>query len=327
MTRVANPIYDVVFKYLLEDKKIAKLLISGILELEVLDLDFKPQEYSLNLRERVLTVFRIDFKARIRLRSGEERIVLIELQKAKYSTDIMRFRRYLGGQYSLSSNSYIDSDGNRRALPIITIYFLGYPLEHYKDVPIIRVSRHYIDQSTGAELEGKKEGFIEALTHDSVIIQVQAIKHKKRRTRLEEALSVFEQGKVHEVNVDESSYPEEYKPLIRRLLKAVSDEEIRETMNVEDELLEELTAKERLAAKLQKEKEEAERKAEEEKRKAEEEKRKAEEEKRKAEAERQMAEARLKNLYESAKLMKKMGISTEEIERATGLSSEEIEKL
>jgi hypothetical protein len=36
---IANPTYDVVFKYLLEDKKVAKLLLSAILEKEVIDIE------------------------------------------------------------------------------------------------------------------------------------------------------------------------------------------------------------------------------------------------------------------------------------------------
>ena len=41
---IANPIYDVVFKYLLEDNKIAKLIIGKIIGEEVIELIPKPQE-------------------------------------------------------------------------------------------------------------------------------------------------------------------------------------------------------------------------------------------------------------------------------------------
>jgi hypothetical protein len=41
---IANPIYDVVFKYLMEDNKIAKILISKILNEEIIELNAKPQE-------------------------------------------------------------------------------------------------------------------------------------------------------------------------------------------------------------------------------------------------------------------------------------------
>jgi hypothetical protein len=42
--RIANPIYDVVFKYLLDDEKAARLLLSALLGKEVLELQFRPTE-------------------------------------------------------------------------------------------------------------------------------------------------------------------------------------------------------------------------------------------------------------------------------------------
>ena len=42
--QVANPIYDVVFKYLLDDQKVAKLLLSALLEQEVEELRTAPYE-------------------------------------------------------------------------------------------------------------------------------------------------------------------------------------------------------------------------------------------------------------------------------------------
>jgi len=41
---IANPIYDVVFKYMMGDLKVAKTFISAIIGEEVEDLDFCPQE-------------------------------------------------------------------------------------------------------------------------------------------------------------------------------------------------------------------------------------------------------------------------------------------
>ena len=45
VTLIANPIYDVVFKYLMEDNAIAKLMVSSIIGEEVVWLDPRPQEY------------------------------------------------------------------------------------------------------------------------------------------------------------------------------------------------------------------------------------------------------------------------------------------
>lgn len=98
IVQIANPIYDSVFKYLMNDEKVAKLLLSAIIGREVVELEFRPTEHHFPFRE-VLTVLRMDFQARIIDENGNQELVLIELQKAKLASDIMRFRKYLGAQY------------------------------------------------------------------------------------------------------------------------------------------------------------------------------------------------------------------------------------
>lgn len=99
---VANPIYDSVFKYIMEDERIAKTMLSALLKKEVVHVTVRPHEYSNTTRD-TLSMFRIDFAATVREREGNEikdRIVLIELQKTWLNTETLRFRQYLGAQYS-----------------------------------------------------------------------------------------------------------------------------------------------------------------------------------------------------------------------------------
>jgi len=330
--KVANPIYDVVFKYLMEDNKIAKLLISGLLQQDVLELELKPQEYSANLSKKTLTVYRIDFKARIKLENGDEKVVLIELQKAKLPTDIMRFRKYLGEQYA-NDNNIKKTEDESEALPIITIYFLGYPLDNAKDIPIIRIKRQYLEHSTNKILE-IKEHFIESLTHDSIIVQIRAIEKKKRRNELEKALSVFSSEKTHEVSIDEEAYPEKYRPVIRQLIKALVNDDVRKTMDIEDEILEVLLNKERLLAQREKQlrekQEEITQKDEalEQNKKALKQKDQALEQKEQAlEQKNQALEQKNQALISSVKIMKALGATTEQIQLATGLSDEKINNI
>jgi hypothetical protein len=42
--RIANPIYDVIFKYLMENTDIAKDILSAILGETIISLEMKPQE-------------------------------------------------------------------------------------------------------------------------------------------------------------------------------------------------------------------------------------------------------------------------------------------
>ncbi len=252
--RVANPIYDVVFKYLLGDMRIAKLILSKILGEEIETLDLKPTEFKKKIGLN-LTVFRIDFSAKIRQADGGHRLVLIEIQKAKLPTDIMRFRKYLGGHYQDKNNVYQTASGiKEKALPIICIYFLGHSLEHTES-PVVKVQRNYIDVTTQEELTNKEE-FIESLTHDSYIIQIPHLK-EKRRNNLEILLSIFDQSQQaphnrHFLELDENVYPEEYRIVIRRLLKAAVEEDVCETMNLEDDILDELESLERAILKNEK---------------------------------------------------------------------------
>ena len=243
--QIANPIYDVVFKYLMEDNKIAKLLISAIIGEKIISLDCLPKERiaEFEFELHTLTVYRLDFSAKIQTAKGYKN-VLIEIQKAKFATDIMRFRKYLGEQYQKKENVYqtiINGIEKKKAMPILSIYFLGHKLDHIT-VPVIKVKREYYDATTGKRLTEKEE-FIESLTHDSFIIQIPHLR-RKYQTEVEQLLSVFDQRNVtsdsHILNVKEEDFPERYRAMIRRLQSAVSEPEVRDKMDIEDEILEEL---------------------------------------------------------------------------------------
>jgi len=249
---VANPIYDAVFKFLMEDKKSATLLIGAITGFDIEDIELRPTEIQIDGDGmRQWTVYRLDLAAKVRTPEGS-RLVLIEVQKAKYHTDIQRFRRYLGSQYASEENyeKFKESDDTerQRALPIFTIYILGYRLKSNHDIPVIRVGHLYLDSATGQTLPERDE-FIESLTHDGAIIQLPALK-ERRRNRLENVLAIFDQALInsnnhHLMRIDDESQPEECRVLIRRLLQAVSDKQVRQRMIVEDEILSEFEERDR----------------------------------------------------------------------------------
>lgn len=58
MVTIANPIYDIVFKYLLEDDRIARIILSALLKKEVLSVETRRNEYS-NIARDGLSIFRI----------------------------------------------------------------------------------------------------------------------------------------------------------------------------------------------------------------------------------------------------------------------------
>ena len=245
---IANPIYDSVFKYLMEDNRVARLLLGAVIGKKIISLEPRPQEVVITRDNPARhSVFRMDFAARIKTSQGE-RLVIVEVQKAKHATDIIRFRRYLGRQYANPDNTE-HTGVRRKGTPIISIYFLGYPLDDI-DAPILKVARAYTDLTT-KKVYRVKNDFIEGLTHDSYIIQTSRLKNR-RRTELESILTVFDpdniHGSEHILNIDETDFPEKHRDIIRRLRKAAESEEMREIMHVEDEVFEELAAGERAAA-------------------------------------------------------------------------------
>jgi len=249
LTRIANPIYDGAFKYLLDDNKVARLFLSTMIGEEIVELTFRPTEHRTDVEQRNVTVFRIDFSARIALPNGGEKLVIIEIQKAKFASDIMRFRKYLGRQYLSKENSYM-VNGELRAMPILSIYLLGHSLEHTES-PVIRVIRQYLD-ATGREQIAHQEDFIESLTHDSIIVQIPHLK-QRRQNDLESLLGIFDQSQkdpadAHTLSIQEEDYPKKFHGVIRRLIKAISEPDVRETMEVEDDYLEDLEDMERLVA-------------------------------------------------------------------------------
>ena len=242
--QIANPIYDVVFKYMMEDNTVAKLLISSIIGEKVVSLEPKPQEHTREKDEEQtkgeipnLTVYRLDFSAKIKLSGGQYKVIIIEMQKAEFPTDIMRFRRYLGEQYINSKNRITDGV-EIEAMQVYAIYFLGKELGIY-DTPVLSVSPEVKDVSTG-KIVGEKSKFIEALHHKSWIVQISCLK-KRRRNELEQLLSVFDQSNRtsdnHILNVREEDFPEKFRPIIRRLKGAASDAKVKKQMREDDEIL------------------------------------------------------------------------------------------
>jgi hypothetical protein len=243
---IANPIYDTVFKYLLDDEKVAKLMLSALLGREVLELAFLPTERPHSVQKpdgTQLLVYRMDYSATLQLEDGSRKLVLIEVQKARDASDVQRFWRYLGENTSDTGNFYQDSVGKEQPLPILTIYFLGQGMNGI-DIPVLRISRNYMDVATGNPVQ-IADPFVEAVTlsHDCIVVQVNRLKNR-RRTELERLLAVFDQGQrshsdPHLLDIPEENFPERYQEVLHQLLRAGADQEVLDQMHIEDEILKE----------------------------------------------------------------------------------------
>jgi hypothetical protein len=247
---IANPIYDIVFKRLMENKRIARFFVETIIGEKVEEIAVVPQEYTYYSKVKkkkgkkeaenedpkeeweVLSLIRFDFVATIRNANGEYKKVLIEVQKSNNSTDLMRFRTYLGEQYKRMDVIEVASGKVEKALPVISIYLLGFKLPEIQAVAI-KVGRSYIDMIGQREIKEKSE-WIELLTHDGYFVQIPHIAGKPR-TSLEKVLSIFEQKYFvdDKGTIKEYEYPiddKEVNLMLEILKHAAAEEKTRREM-------------------------------------------------------------------------------------------------
>ena len=246
---IANPIYDTVFKRLMENKRIARFFVETLIGEKIEDIAMMPHDYtyhakvSKNERKKetvedskqeweILSIIRFDFVATIRTTDGNSKKVIIEIQKSSKPTDLMRFRTYLAEQYKRRDVVEVASGKVEKALPIICIYLLGFKLTNIQSAAI-KVCRNYIDMVSQTEIKQKNE-WIDALTHDGYFVQIPHITGKPR-TSLEKLLSVFEQKyffdekntlKDYEYPIDDDNL----KMMVEMLKHAASDAKTRREM-------------------------------------------------------------------------------------------------
>ena len=239
MVSIANPIYDSVFKYLMEDERIAKTLISALLKKEVVEVDMRRNEYTNGTRDNI-SMFRIDFGARIKEEDGSTKLVLIELQKTWLETETLHFRQYLGAQYANPENILKDCENDGYGIPMIAVYLLGHKVGDIEE-PVLYVKHKALDYDGNHVTKGIPDPFVDSLTHDSIIVQIPRLRGHVNN-RLDKVLSVFDQslkekGNHQVLSVDEDKFNGdlEMMHILHRLITAASDSKLRQDMNVEDE--------------------------------------------------------------------------------------------
>ena len=310
MIQIANPIYDSVFKYLMEDERIAKTLLSALLKKEVVAVEMRRNEYTNGVRDNI-SMFRIDFGAHVKEPDGTIRLVLIELQKTWLETETLRFRQYLGAQYSNPENVPSENNKDGYAIPMVAIYLLGHRVGDI-NVPVLYVKHKAYDYDGNVVTDGIPDPFVESLIHDSIIVQIPLL-HGQVNNRLEKVLSVFDQSQKngsdrHVLNVNDTPFDDDddMQYLLRRLLMAAADAQLRQDMNVEDEYFKAL--EDRDTALMMKDKKLAEQ---------------AEQlEQNKAELEQNKAQLRTMAL-----LLSNSGMSVEEIANSVGMPQDQVKLL
>lgn len=232
--KIVNPLYDYAFKYLMQNNRIAKKVISTLLGCEVLELVIEQQEFVAVDKNRGLKLYRLDFSAIIINEQGKKQKVLIELQKSKLATNLLRFRTYLGASYTkqdvITSRLGLEET---QVYPIISIYILGY---NVADIPYLAVN---IDNKITNAVTKKEitvnSNFIELLTHKTRIIQIRRLK-KKRQSSLERFLLLFNQAWItnNRYILDLKEIPDEFRDIVNYLGIPAQDEAFRNQLKGEE---------------------------------------------------------------------------------------------
>jgi hypothetical protein len=244
MIRYANPLYDTVFKYLIEDLSIAREFLSIILDVEVLELEVQPQEVSVPVKKRTQrkttakneqkgnpkSLIRYDFKAKIVQANGEVRTILLELQKRNHKSIIFRFRNYVARNYSIETGA--------PSFEQKYIYLTGFPIDSTQELPpYLWCRRQLVDGLTGnLFFPSKGINFVDELTHESCFIHVNGFREDDPHP-VAQVINLFNQKRS-----SESPYILEIAPpqtgtlmarIVDRLYKATHDDELMKAMELE----------------------------------------------------------------------------------------------
>lgn len=122
-----------------------------------------------------------------------------------------------------------------------------FPAQMNHSIEVIKVKRRYEDVRTQAPIT-TRHPFIESPTHDATIVQVSKLQ-EPYQSEVEKLLAIFDQhhkaGFGREVRLDDETYPQPFRRVKERLLRAIADEPLRNQMDIEDDVLAALAENER----------------------------------------------------------------------------------
>lgn len=245
---VINPIYDTSFKFLMDDEKSAKILLSALLRQKVLTLEPRQQETTspVDRAGGDITIYRLDYAAHVLTADGREEDVCVEIQKVWLQTELARFRKYLASQYADERN--VQSDG-RTPRHIVAIYLLGHNIAE-TDEPVVYCHGGALTDYYGKPLAVAGEGaFVRSLTHDVIIVQIPRLPDRPRNAT-ERVLSIFDQRRALGSNRHLMEVPDTHdggtdvEVLRRRLCEGACTSDMRRKMQLEDEFLWEVQSRE-----------------------------------------------------------------------------------
>lgn len=331
---IPNPIYDVVFRYLMEDTDSAKIVISTLINEKIKNLELEPLTHSYKNNEFIIEdpkyqddirLFHLDFTATIELPDGSEELIMIELQKASEPDDIFRFKRYISKNFQKKQEKEITDHETQaiknvhKPIRLIPIFILNFRIENEINDLLIKTNRTKIGVFKNKNLQKHNE-FIDNLSYDIWVVQLPNLQNIKEedykndnyKLKLFALLKLFDQkSKVkdneHRLRLIRKFFPGFLERVIKRLQAAdIDNPDLEEQMNIEDEYLKALIDRDNQITFLETEL--------------------VKKDKTITEKDKTITE-KDKIIENLAKMLKNKGLSTVEIQQQTGLSKNEIENL
>ncbi len=327
---IPNPIYDVVFRYLMEDPGSAMIIISTLINEKIKKLQLEPTTHSEKKKHGTeieiqdpktkddIHLFHLDFTAIVELPDGSEELIMIELQKASEPDDIFRFKRYISKNFQKKQEKEITDPKTQaietinKPIRLIPIFFLNFRIENEINDLLIKTNRLKTGVFKNKNLQ-KHNDFIDNLSYDIWVVQLPNLQNiseneyinDEYKQKLYALLKLFDQkSKVkdneHRLRIIRKFFPGFLDRVIKRIQAAsVNNPNLEEQMYAEDEYLKSLIKRDNKITLLEEIIDKKDKALEDSK----------------------------KIIFEFAKTLKETGIPNEIIQLKTGLSVEEIENL
>lgn len=195
--KLLNPLFDTVFKYLMEDIDVAKSIVQAVIKQEIIELTPAPLDSTsigIKMKYAQLEMQRQDYVAIIKTTNPttgapEVEKVVIEVQKSPFIPEMGRFRNYIADKYRRKSVYSIGGEQKEYYLPIKTIYLVEDIFN--PSLPAVLGRRGlYYDELESTPYLGDRDRVVELFNHDSWFIQTELLP-PEFKDELMYVLSVF----------------------------------------------------------------------------------------------------------------------------------------
>ena len=233
--KIINPFYDNAFEYMMDNERIAKIVLSIILDKQVIDLQSKPQD-SHNITIGGLNLVHFEYKAVICSEAGEHKTVLIEVHKYKNIKQIPLYGDYLEKKFYQELRA--KGRDETAYLPLINIFLLDFDLPE-TNFRALRLDNKYYDVTEGKEINIESPFLEYMFPQYYTLITVPKENLNSHNIQLEKFLNLFtqklpngESNIVIDIEVDEAE-DAGFKEIVTHLQQPLLDEELLRKLQIE----------------------------------------------------------------------------------------------